>query len=74
MTTAALRIITRVVKRRYDAGEDIDIILADYPKLSDKEREAIRAEVVPEMNKESKTDDISDISSDNETIDENIAD
>lgn len=45
MTDAALRIITRAVKRRYDAGEDIDIILADYQKLTDAEREQIKMEV-----------------------------
>lgn len=42
MTDAALRIITRSVKRRYDAGEDIDVILDDYPKLSPEEREEIK--------------------------------
>ena len=45
MTDAALRIITRVVKRRYDAGEDVDLILADYPNLTEAEREKIKAEV-----------------------------
>jgi uncharacterized protein (DUF433 family) len=47
MTNAALRIITRVIKRRYDAGEEFDAIIADYPKLSAAEVEKIRAEVVP---------------------------
>ena len=37
MTAAALRIITRVIKRRYEAGEDINDILADYPKLTEDE-------------------------------------
>lgn len=41
MTDAALRIITRAVKRRYDAGEDIDVILDDYPKLTEEEREKV---------------------------------
>lgn len=45
MTEAAIRIIIRVVKRRYDAGEDIDTILADYPKLTDAEKERIKQEV-----------------------------
>ena len=45
MTDAALRIITRVVKRRYDAGEDIDLIFADYPNLTEEEKERIKAEV-----------------------------
>lgn len=46
MTTAALRIIERVVKRRYEAGEDIDTILDDYPKLTEEERKRIRVDVV----------------------------
>ena len=45
MTDAALRIITRVVKRRYEAGEDIDAIFGDYPKLTEEERERIKAEI-----------------------------
>ena len=45
MTDAALRIITRAVKRRYDAGEDIDVILDDYPRLTAEERAKIKAEV-----------------------------
>lgn len=45
MTTAALRIIMRVVKRRYEAGENIDAILSDYPKLTEEERERIKAEI-----------------------------
>lgn len=45
MTTAALRIIERVVKRRYEAGENIDAILSDYPKLTEEERERIKAEI-----------------------------
>lgn len=45
MTDAALRVITRAVKRRYDAGEDIDVILADYPKLSPEDKERIKMEV-----------------------------
>ena len=43
MTDAAFRIITRAVKRRYDAGEDIDVILDDYPKLTEEERNRIKA-------------------------------
>lgn len=47
MTDAALRIIIRAVKRRYDAGEDIDIILNDYPKLREEERETIKRIIIP---------------------------
>ena len=46
MTDAALRIITRTVKRRYEAGEDIDVILDNYPKLTAEEREQIKMEVM----------------------------
>ena len=46
MTDAALRIITRAVKRRYDAGEDIDEVLNDYPKLTEDERARIKAAVI----------------------------
>ena len=46
MTEAAIRIIIRVAKRRYEAGEDIDAILADYPKLTDAEKERIKQEVI----------------------------
>jgi len=42
MTAAALRIITRVIKRRYEAGEDINDILADYPKLTEDEIQQIK--------------------------------
>ena len=47
MTAVALRIITRVIKRRVDAGEEFDEIVLDYPKLTEAEIEQIRAEVVP---------------------------
>lgn len=42
MTVVALRVITRVVKRRYDAGEDFEEIIKDYPKLSNKEIQDIK--------------------------------
>ena len=45
MTSAALRIIERVVKRRYEAGEDINEILAEYTKLTEEEKERIKVEV-----------------------------
>lgn len=46
MTDAAIRIITRAVKRRYDAGEDIDVILDDYPRLTEEERERVKMAVI----------------------------
>ena len=46
MTDAALRIITRAVKRRYENGEDINTILNDYPKLTAEEREQIKRVVI----------------------------
>ena len=48
MTDAAIRIITRAVKRRYDAGEDIDEVLNDYPKLTVEERERVKRAVTGE--------------------------
>ena len=45
MTSAALRIIERVVKRRYEVGEDIDEVLAEYGKLTEEEKAKIKAEV-----------------------------
>lgn len=46
MSEATLRIIIRVVKRKYEAGEDIDTILNEYPKLTDEERSRIKMEVI----------------------------
>lgn len=45
MSDAAIRIIIRAVKRRYEAGEDIDIILYSYPKLTEEERAYIKSVV-----------------------------
>ena len=45
MTDAQIRIIIRVCKRRYEAGEDIDTILDNYPKLTPEEREKIKMAV-----------------------------
>ena len=46
MTSAALRIIERVVRRRYETGEDIDEILAEYGKLTDEEKARIKADII----------------------------
>ena len=47
MSNAMIRIITRVVRRRYEDGEDIDEVLAEYTKLASEEREHIRNEIIP---------------------------
>ena len=43
--TLALKLLCRVVRRRVNAGEALEAVLADYPKLSQAEREAVRARV-----------------------------
>lgn len=43
MTNLQLRIIARAVKIRVDGGEDLDQALDHYPKLSESEREEIKA-------------------------------
>ena len=48
MSGAEMRIITRVIKRRVDAGEDIDDVFLDYPKLTEEEKEQIMAAIYPE--------------------------
>lgn len=47
MSNAMIRIITRVVRRRYEDGEDIDEVIAEYTKLTPEEREHIRNEIIP---------------------------
>jgi len=42
MTKSALRVIIRVIERRYKHGEDINDILADYPKLIKDEIQQIK--------------------------------
>lgn len=41
--TMAWKVLLRVVKRRVEGGEAIDAVLADYPKLTDEEKEQVRA-------------------------------
>ena len=48
MSGAELRIMTRVIKRRVDAGEDIDDVFEDYPKLTEEDKETIRAAIYPD--------------------------
>lgn len=40
--TLALKLLIRVVKRRAAAGEALETILADYPKLTEAEKDAVR--------------------------------
>lgn len=40
---ALLRIALRVIARRVEAGEDLETILLEYPKLSETDKETIRA-------------------------------
>ena len=40
--SAKIRIMVRVAKRRIAEGEDIETILAGWPKLTDTEKQEIR--------------------------------
>lgn len=40
--TMALKLLVRVVRRRVNAGEDLETVLADYPKLTEEEKAAVR--------------------------------
>jgi len=42
--TIALNLLCRVVRRRLRQGEDLEDILADYPRLTEKERKEIAEE------------------------------
>ena len=44
--SALLKIVLRVIKRRIEAGEELETVLLDYPKLSEGEKETIREEVM----------------------------
>ena len=41
--TLKLKLLLRVVKRRVESGEALETVLTDYPKLSEAERETVRA-------------------------------
>ena len=41
--TLALRLLCRVVQRRIDDGEKLTKVLADYPKLTETEKKALRS-------------------------------
>lgn len=40
--SAMIRVMVRVAKRRMADGEDIETILAGWPKLSEEEKQEIR--------------------------------
>lgn len=42
MSNSALRIFVRVVKRKMAAGRTLDDVLADYPDLTDEDKEQIK--------------------------------
>lgn len=46
MNEVQLRIIKRAVTIRVERGEDIDLVLDGFPKLTQKEREDIKAEIL----------------------------
>ena len=43
--TLALKLLLRVVKRRVAAGETLDAILMDYPRLTEAEKALVRKEI-----------------------------
>ena len=45
----ALNLLLRVVRRRVDNGENLEDVLADYPKLTDAEREMVLCKIKPEL-------------------------
>lgn len=45
MSDATLRIFVRTVKRRMEAGEELEEILDSYSKLSEEDKEQIRQAV-----------------------------
>lgn len=40
--TLALKLLVRVVKRRVQAGEALETVLAAYPKLTEEEKAEVR--------------------------------
>lgn len=43
--TLALSLLCRVIRRRLARGEDLEAILADYPKLTEAERTELLAQL-----------------------------
>lgn len=46
MSNAAKNIMLRVIRRRMAEGEELEDILASYPKLTDAEKEELREAVL----------------------------
>lgn len=42
--TIALKLLIRVIRRRVAAGERLEEVLTDYPRLTDEERDTVEAE------------------------------
>ena len=40
--TLALKLLCRVVRRRMTEGEALEAVLADYPKLTEEEKNVVR--------------------------------
>ena len=45
MSNAAKNIMLRVIRRRMAEGEELEDILASYPKLTEAEKEELRAAI-----------------------------
>ena len=45
MSNAAKNIMVRVIKRRIAEGENLEDILANYPKLTEEEKQELRKAV-----------------------------
>lgn len=45
MSNAAKNIMVRVIKRRMTDGENLEDILANYPKLTEEEKQELRKAV-----------------------------
>lgn len=43
--TLALTLLCRVIRRRVARGEDLEAVLAEYPKLTDAERTELLAQL-----------------------------
>ena len=39
----ALSLLCRVIRRRVEKGEELEAVLRNYPRLTEEEREAVRA-------------------------------
>ena len=44
--TLALKITLRVIQRRINAGEQLDMVMLDYPKMSEEEQAYIKQEIL----------------------------